>query len=299
VTRIITLAALALLASCPHRGATSAQRTPDPDATLATAATFVLGHQRVQYYEGELRTEDGDQVDWLRVDAEPGTQISLTIAVRAVAWAPFTFEVYDAAGQMVVKPHRDVAQRGDKVLVADTPSSTSIYLRIATKEAADSVDYQITLTERSRSGTPDGAAPCDPAAYDPVNPLCRDECDFAHPSIENTRCCALWKRCLGPGGFCTARVLNPTFPLWVDLGMSGGLLTTATDTSPEFRASGILELASERIDLNPVVVETNRSRWLLAPTGKRRPDRFVRATTVKIYPSPMCSVALNRGDNGD
>lgn len=282
--RIAWLAVLAL-ACCP-RGDTTPPAA-DADAEM-DGATVVLVDGALER-PGGLRPGRGDAHDWWRLDAPPGVLLALAIEVVSPS-RELVLAVHAPDGRVLSRGNRVPGASGLTIVADDVPPAARVFVHVATADGRDA-RYVLRIRETARTAAP-GGTPCDPEAYDAANPLCRGVCDFADPPDADPRCCGIWRRCLGPEGFCAANVVGVRFPIVLDLGRARGLYAEDRAAEPDHAAVGVLVRASGRARIELQRTGDADSTWALTAPRDDVHDPFVHHERAEIYPPPMCRAAL-------
>jgi len=265
VTRIITLAALALLASCPHRGATSARG--DSDGEPGDAVEIPIDPQNPYRHrvDGTIGPASSDATDWLQLELPPAGESTINVSLLGDG---LLGETYDGEGQLLA-PLEDIGG-GVRSLTA-VRSRGRLLIRVTAPSDTPPAEYSVIATITRTYSDIDAPTPCDPDAYDASNPRCDGECDYSNPDPDNPKCCAMWEKCRLPHyPYCgTSEATLDGDSLWIPLGLENGIFgkpasfLRLTKSEPPHPDEWQQRKRSEPIRLMLRTLEKRRSQWAI------------------------------------
>lgn len=286
--------AVVLAAACSQP---VAHRPGDTRAT-ATIAPHQADSPDAWLVSGSL--DPDHPVAWVQVNLELQPLVRLrVIVITNGSRDGFDSELYVVDGTLLTATMVDPDLTGpDDRRETNVETKGPLYVRVAATAKHPSGAFDVVAQRGAPVIKTMRVTPCDPDAFDSLNPLCRGECDFQHPDPKNRSCCAMWNKCLIHGfPRCESRSLtwDADDRIVIPLGLHQGVYG---------HPSGVLKLdqqeprvadwehqvrRNQQIVLVPTTIEADRSTWgILHVEDHDLPWLRAHGIRVEIRVPPRC-----------
>jgi hypothetical protein len=213
-------------------------------------------------------------VAWVRIDLELQPRVELMVSVTTDGSRDgFDSEIYGVDGTLLATSATTPRLSGtDDIRDASLEAKGPVYVRIAATAKHPSGTYIVAAERGAPVVETPKVIPCDPEAFDSLNPLCKGECDFQHPDPRNRSCCALWEKCRIPSRpSCESAKLawgsddRIVIPLGLHQGIYGRPIAVLhlDQREPPVADEALQRRRREQIKMFPTKIDADRSTWEL------------------------------------
>jgi hypothetical protein len=248
-----------------------AYRPGDTRAT-ATIAPHQASSQDRWLVSGSLDLDH--PVAWVRINLELQPTVRLrVVAITNDSRDGFDSEIYGVDGTLLTATtwEPDLVSAAD-IREANVEAKGPIYVRVAATAKHPIGKFDVVAERGDPVIQAPRITPCDPEAFDSLNPLCKGECDFQHPDPRNRSCCALWEKCRIPSRpSCESAKLawgsddRIVIPLGLHQGIYGRPIAVLhlDQREPPVADEALQRRRREQIKMFPTKIDADRSTWEL------------------------------------